>query len=125
MLTAEKIQAVNAAFTTIETELDFLIALEPSDAKRLSRLGLRNETFSRAALEAGTQNPTVIPQSVWLIGLLLFVLAGLMLLADALLRLKVGDRAGIGRAIGIRSAEEDVEDEIAALKRRQRAAENS
>ena len=39
---------------------------------------------------------------------------------DALVKLKAGDRAGIGRTIGIRSAEEDVEEEIAALKRRQR-----
>jgi len=66
----------------------------------------------------------VIPQSIWMIGLLLFVLVGVTLLLDALVKLKNGDRSGIGRTIGIRSAEEDVEEEIAALKRRQRAGSN-
>jgi TRAP-type C4-dicarboxylate transport system permease small subunit len=74
--------------------------------------------------QSALQIPTVIPQSLWIIGLLLFVLVGLALFADALLKLKAGDRAGIGRSIGIRSAEEDVEEEIAALKRRQSVAGN-
>ena len=75
--------------------------------------------------QSALQIPTVIPQSIWIIGLLLFVLVGVALFVDALLKLKAGDRAGIGRSIGIRSAEEDVEEEIAALKRRQRVAGNN
>lgn len=70
--------------------------------------------------QSALQIPTVIPQLIWIIGLLLFVLVGLTLFLDALIKLKTGDRAGIGRTIGIRSAEEDVEEEIAALRRRQR-----
>lgn len=70
--------------------------------------------------QSALQIPTVIPQLIWIIGLLLFVLVGLTLFLDALVKLKTGDRAGIGRTIGIRSAEEDVEEEIAALRRRQR-----
>jgi TRAP-type C4-dicarboxylate transport system permease small subunit len=69
--------------------------------------------------QSALQIPTVIPQLIWIIGLLLFVVVGVALLLDALVKLKAGDRAGIGRTIGIRSAEEDVEEEIAALKRRQ------
>ena len=70
--------------------------------------------------QSALQIPTVIPQLIWIIGLLLFVLVGVALFVDALVKLKTGDRTGIGRTIGIRSAEEDVEEEIAALKRRQR-----
>jgi TRAP-type C4-dicarboxylate transport system permease small subunit len=70
--------------------------------------------------QSALQIPTVIPQLIWIIGLLLFVLVGVTLFLDALVKLKTGDRAGIGRTIGIRSAEEDVEEEIAALRRRQR-----
>lgn len=70
--------------------------------------------------QSALQIPTVIPQLIWIIGLLLFVLVGVTLFLDALVKLKSGDRAGIGRTIGIRSAEEDVEEEIAALRRRQR-----
>lgn len=70
--------------------------------------------------QSALQIPTVIPQLIWITGLLLFVLVGVTLFLDALVKLKTGDRAGIGRTIGIRSAEEDVEEEIAALKRRQR-----
>jgi TRAP-type C4-dicarboxylate transport system permease small subunit len=69
--------------------------------------------------QSALQIPTMIPQLIWIIGLLLFVVVGVALLLDALVKLKAGDRAGIGRTIGIRSAEEDVEEEIAALKRRQ------
>jgi TRAP-type C4-dicarboxylate transport system permease small subunit len=70
--------------------------------------------------QSALQIPTVIPQLIWITGLLLFVLVGVGLFLDALVKLKSGDRAGIGRTIGIRSAEEDVEEEIAALRRRQR-----
>lgn len=71
--------------------------------------------------QSALQIPTVIPQLIWIIGLLLFVLVGVTLFLDALVKLKTGDRASIGRTIGIRSAEEDVEEEIAALRRRQRS----
>ena len=63
-LTAETLTAVNAAYTTIETELDFLVSLEPAEARKMAKMGLRNETFTRATLEAAAQNPTVVPQAV-------------------------------------------------------------
>jgi TRAP-type C4-dicarboxylate transport system permease small subunit len=69
--------------------------------------------------QSALQIPTVIPQLIWIMGLSLFMLVGVVLFLDALVKLKAGDRAGISRIIGIRSAEEDVEEEIAALRRRQ------
>jgi hypothetical protein len=63
-IAAEKITVLNAAFTTIETELDFLLALDPETAKHIARMGLRNETFTRGALAAAAQNPALIPSSL-------------------------------------------------------------
>jgi TRAP-type C4-dicarboxylate transport system permease small subunit len=80
---------------------------------------------SSSRSQSALQIPTVIPQSLWMVGLLLLILVGMALFLDALVKLKNGDRAGIGRTIGVRSAEEDVEDEIAALKRRRDVAESS
>ena len=47
------------------------------------------------------------------------MLVGLVLILEALVRLKAGDQAGVARLIGTRSAEEEVEDEIRALQERQ------
>ena len=65
------------------------------------------------------QTPTVIPQVLWIAGLILFVVVGLVLILEALARLKAGDQAGVARVIGTRSAEEEVEEEIRALQERQ------
>ena len=73
--------------------------------------------------QSDLQTPTVIPQLIWLAGLLVFVLIGLLLLAMALARLRRGDLAGVARLIGTRSAQEEVEDEIQALQQRQTEAE--
>ena len=73
--------------------------------------------------QSDLQTPTVIPQLIWLAGLLVFVLIGLLLLAMALARLRGGDLAGVARLIGTRSAQAEVEDEIQALKQRQTEAE--
>jgi TRAP-type C4-dicarboxylate transport system permease small subunit len=72
--------------------------------------------------QSDLQTPTVIPQFIWLAGLIVFVMVGGVLLASALARLRVGDLASVARSIGTRSAEEEVEEEIAALKDRQAEA---
>jgi TRAP-type C4-dicarboxylate transport system permease small subunit len=59
--------------------------------------------------QSDLQTPTVIPQIIWIAGLVLFVIA----------RLRTGDQAGVARLIGTRSAEEEVEEEIQALQERQ------
>jgi TRAP-type C4-dicarboxylate transport system permease small subunit len=69
--------------------------------------------------QSDLQVPTVIPQLIWVAGLALFVLVGLVLLIDALAKLRAGNLGGVTRAIGTRSAEEEVAEEIQALKERQ------
>src|SRR5436309_11222182 len=69
---------------------------------------------SQSALET----PTVIPQALWIVGLLGFVVVGVLLSLYALGMIMRGDYAGAGRTIGTRSAEEEVEDEIRDLKER-------
>ena len=69
---------------------------------------------SQSAIEA----PTVIPQALWIVGLLGFVVVGILLLLHAVTLIVRGDVAGAARAIGTRSAEEEIEDEIRDLKER-------
>jgi TRAP-type C4-dicarboxylate transport system permease small subunit len=69
---------------------------------------------SQSALET----PTVFPQTLWIVGLLGFVIVGILLLLHAVSMIARGDLAGAGRAIGTRSAEEEIEDEIRDLKER-------
>ncbi len=69
---------------------------------------------SQSALEI----PTVIPQLLWMLGLLGFVIVGVLLLLYALQLGLRGDLNGMGRAIGTRSAEEEIEDEIRDLESR-------
>ena len=69
---------------------------------------------SQSALET----PTVIPQALWIVGLLGFVIVGVLLFLYALGMIMRGDYAGAGRTIGTRSAEEEIEDEIRDLKER-------
>ena len=74
---------------------------------------------SQSAIEA----PTVIPQALWIVGLLGFVAVGILLLLHAVTMILRGDLSGSARAIGTRSAEEEVEDEIRDLKERAERAE--
>jgi TRAP-type C4-dicarboxylate transport system permease small subunit len=69
--------------------------------------------------QSDLQTPTVIPQLLWISGLTLFVVVGLVLFLEALAGLKAGNQARVARTIGTRSAEEEVEDEIKALKERE------
>lgn len=70
---------------------------------------------SQSALET----PTIIPQALWLAGLVVFVGIGALLLVDVLRVLAAGDLRGAARMIGTRSAEEEVQDEIRDLQERQ------
>jgi TRAP-type C4-dicarboxylate transport system permease small subunit len=76
-----------------------------------------SDSRSQSALET----PTVIPQALWIAGLVVFVAIGVLLFLQAL-RLAVSrDARATARLIGTRSAEEEVEDEIRDLKARQGA----
>lgn len=69
---------------------------------------------SQSALET----PLILPQAVWLAGLALFLLVGLVLLAAALERLLRGDRGGATALIGTRSAAEEAAEELRAAEAR-------
>jgi hypothetical protein len=61
----------------------------------------------------------VLPQSVWLVGLALFFIVGVLLLAYAAALIARGKTADAERAISTRSAAEEVEDEIRDLQERE------
>jgi TRAP-type mannitol/chloroaromatic compound transport system permease small subunit len=67
--------------------------------------------------QSALQTPTVVPQSLWLIGLALFLLIGLALLAHAVFLISRGDVAAAEQAISTRSAAEEVKEEIQDLKK--------
>ena len=73
---------------------------------------------SSSRSQSALATPIVIPQAIWLIGLALFFLVGLVLLAHAVLLIAAGDSAAAARAISTRSAAEEVEDEIREMKAR-------
>src|SRR5215212_2383707 len=73
-----------------------------------------SESRSQSALET----PTIIPQALWIVGLAVFVVIGILLLLHALRLAAAGDLRGVARLISTRSAEEEVNDEIRDLKER-------
>ena len=69
---------------------------------------------SQSALET----PTVIPQALWFVGLVVFIISGALIFLRTLTTALRGDLEGAVRLAGTRSAEEEVEDEIRDLKAR-------
>jgi TRAP-type C4-dicarboxylate transport system permease small subunit len=76
--------------------------------------------ISGSRSQSDLQTPTVVPQVLWLAGVIVFIVVGLVLLGQAFARLAKGDHAGVARAIGTRSAAEVIEAEVPALKERAR-----
>jgi TRAP-type C4-dicarboxylate transport system permease small subunit len=68
--------------------------------------------------QSALATPTVIPQSLWLLGLAFFFIIGLVLLAHAVRQIARGNAEAAARAISTRSAAEEVEEEIRDLKGR-------
>ncbi len=69
---------------------------------------------SQSALET----PTVIPQAIWIAGLVVFLASGALLLVQSLLLAASGRLQDAVRIIGTRSAEEEVEEEIRDIQAR-------
>lgn len=69
--------------------------------------------------QSALQTPTVIPQSIWILGLGVFVVIGALLFLHALILLGRGRVAEVTSAISTRSAEEEVAEEIRDLEDRQ------
>jgi TRAP-type C4-dicarboxylate transport system permease small subunit len=83
-------------------------------------LGVVSQSWTSASRsQSALETPTVIPQALWIAGLLSFVVIGLLLLFAALRLAASGDLRGTAKLISTRSAEEEVEDEIRDLKDRQ------
>lgn len=70
---------------------------------------------SQSALET----PTIIPQFLWIAGLVAFVGIAIVILVQSLRLAVAGDLSGMAQLISTRSAEEEVEDEIRDFKGRQ------
>jgi len=82
-------------------------------------LGVVSQSWtSGSRSQSALETPTLIPQALWIVGLIGFVVVGLLLFVHALRLIARGDLAGAGRTIGTRSAEEEVEDEIRDLQER-------
>jgi TRAP-type C4-dicarboxylate transport system permease small subunit len=68
--------------------------------------------------QSALQTPTVIPQAIWLGGLAMLVVVGLVLFAHAMRLAARGKLGAVVAAIGTRSAEEEVKEEVQSLKQR-------
>jgi TRAP-type mannitol/chloroaromatic compound transport system permease small subunit len=73
--------------------------------------------MSGSRSQSALQTPTVLPQSLWLIGLALFLLIGIALLAHAAILVARGNAAAAAQAISTRSAVEDVKREVQDLQK--------
>jgi TRAP-type C4-dicarboxylate transport system permease small subunit len=62
--------------------------------------------------QSALQTPTVLPQSIWLVGLALFCLIGVALLARAALLAARGEAAAAENPISTRSAAQEVQQEM-------------
>lgn len=81
----------------------------------------RSASRSQSAL----QTPTVIPQSIWILGLVIFVVIGALLFVHALMLVRGGRLAEAASTISTRSAEEEIMDEVRDLVDRQSRATGS
>jgi TRAP-type C4-dicarboxylate transport system permease small subunit len=68
--------------------------------------------------QSALQTPTVIPQAIWLVGMVFFVVVGVVLFVYALRLAMRGKTGAVAEAIGTRSAEEDVKAELESLATR-------
>jgi len=82
-------------------------------------LGVVSQSWtSGSRSQSALETPTVIPQALWIIGLVTFFVIGVLLLIAALRLAMAGDLRGMSRLVSTRSAEEEVEEEIRDLKGR-------
>jgi TRAP-type C4-dicarboxylate transport system permease small subunit len=86
-------------------------------------LGVVSESWTAGSRsQSALETPTVIPQLLWIAGLIAFVGIGVLLLIHALILGRRGHLNRMAKAISTRSAEEEVEEEIRDLVERQEGA---
>ena len=102
--------------------LDFLgIALLLAFFGLIARHGFsvaQQSWVSGSRSQSALQTPTVLPQSIWLVGLALFFAVGLLLLVRAIDLIARGRANDAAQEISTRSAGEQVEEEVRDLKAR-------
>lgn len=79
---------------------------------------LEQSWVSGSRSQSALQTPTVLPQSIWLAGLALFFVVGLLLLIRAVELIARGRAGEAAQAISTRSAVEELEEEIRDLQQR-------
>ena len=78
----------------------------------------RTQAEILGTINTALATPTVIPQSIWLLGLAVFFLVGLAVLARAVFLLSRGDAAAAAQAISTRSVVDEVKEEMREVKER-------
>lgn len=85
-------------------------------------LGVVSQSWtSGSRSQSALETPTVIPQTLWIAGLFVFVAMGVLLLVQVFVLARRGSLRDVAKLISTRSAEEEVEDEIRDLKDRNAA----
>lgn len=79
---------------------------------------LEQSWLSSSRSQSALETPLIVPQAVWLLGLGLFVVIGVVLTLVVLARLLRGDVAGVSALIGTRSSAEEVAEEMRAAEAR-------
>jgi len=87
----------------------FFFALVTWNAFGVLEQSWTSNSISHSAL----QMPIVIPQGLWVLGLVAFIFVATTLLLDAVVKLISGDFRAVSRSIGTKSAQEEVEEELA------------
>jgi TRAP-type C4-dicarboxylate transport system permease small subunit len=87
------------------------------------RLVLEQSWISGSRSQSAIETPVILPQVLWFGGMLVFFAVGVVLLVEALRRIAAGDGQGVVRLIGTRSAQEEVDEEIAALAAARKAGD--
>ena len=62
-LSADDLDAIDAALSALEARLTALVALQPEERRGLTKMGDKSEAFCRQTLTVLAQNPQVIPPS--------------------------------------------------------------
>jgi TRAP-type C4-dicarboxylate transport system permease small subunit len=101
VLDLASVLAFAAFFGVVSWHAYFVFALSASsNSQSLSPLG----------------TPLMLPQGLWVAGLVEFVLVALLLLVRGVVLLWAGDLAGVQRLLGSRSAVEEVDEELKGLR---------
>jgi hypothetical protein len=64
VLSDKDLEEIQAALDLVRKKLSFTMALSPEERRRLSKIGLKNQTFTERALQLAKQHPELVPPGV-------------------------------------------------------------